>query len=159
MSAPQPSTPAIVKVGDTIPEWDLPRVSREKMKTLAPILADPNPIHWDVESVKRLGMGDRPINQGPSNMAYVMNMLAAWSGGHHNLRTIRVRFAGNVLGDDHLVARGSVTGVRTVDGRTLADCDVELAVVNGAVALAGTAVVDVTSHPTPEPPSDREAMT
>lgn len=133
-----------VRVGDRIPEWDLPRVSREKMKTLAPILADPNPIHWDLESVQELGMGDRPVNQGPNNMAYVMNMLAAWSGGHHNLRKIRVRFAGNVLGDDHVVARGAVTGVRVDGDRTLADCDVELVVVGGAIALSGTAVVDVT---------------
>jgi acyl dehydratase len=133
-----------VEVGDRIPEWHLPRVSREKMKTLAPILADPNPIHWDLETVRALGMGDRPINQGPNNMAYVMNMLAAWSGGHHHLRQLRVRFAGNVLGDDHVVARGAVTGLRTEGGRTVAECDVELVVVDGATALAGTALVDVT---------------
>lgn len=133
-----------VRVGDPIPEWDLPEVSREKMKTLAPILADPNPIHWDLEAVRELGMGDRPVNQGPNNMAYVMNMLAQWTGGHHNLRRLRVRFAGNVLGDDHVVARGSVTGVRDDDGRTLAECEVELAVVGGGVALSGTALVDVT---------------
>ena len=65
-----------VNPGDVLPEWDLPVVSREKMKTLAPILADPNPIHFDLESVRELGMGERPINQGPNNMAYVMNMLA-----------------------------------------------------------------------------------
>lgn len=141
----EPNAPtAGLGVGYVIPEWDLPTVSREKMKTLAPILADPNPIHWDVESVRDLGMGDRPINQGPNNMAYVMNMLAAWSGGHHNLRKIRVRFAGNVRGDDHVVARGSVTGLRAEAGRSLAECDVELVVVDGGRALVGTAVVDVT---------------
>ncbi|NYE35832.1 acyl dehydratase [Nocardioides cavernae] len=133
-----------VRVGDRLPEWDLPRVSREKMKTLAPILADPNPIHWDVDVVRGLGMGERPVNQGPSNMAYVMNMLAAWSGGHDRLRRLRVRFAGNVLGDDHVVARGVVSAVRDEGGRTVATCDVELVVVDGAVALTGTADVDVT---------------
>lgn len=133
-----------VEVGATIPEWELTSVSREKMKTLAPILADPNPIHFDLDVVRALGMGERPINQGPNNMAYVMNMLAAWTGGHQHLRRIRVRFQGNVLGDDHVVARGTVTGLRTEEGRTLADCDVELKVIGGAVALAGTATVDVT---------------
>jgi acyl dehydratase len=117
------------------------------MKTLAPILADPNPIHWDLDAVRALGMGERPVNQGPNNMAYVMNMLADWSGGHHTLRRLRVRFAGNVLGGDHVVARGVVTGVQEDDGRTLAECDVELVVVGGAVALTGTAVVDVTDLP------------
>ncbi|SVE18753.1 uncharacterized protein METZ01_LOCUS471607, partial [marine metagenome] len=27
------------------------------MKTMAVLIQDPNPIHWDVESVKRLGLG------------------------------------------------------------------------------------------------------
>jgi acyl dehydratase len=143
-----------VQVGERIPEWRLDEVSREKMKTLAPILADPNPIHWDVDSVRSLGMGERPVNQGPSNMAYVMNMLAAWAGGHRALRKLRVRFAGNVLGDDEVVARGVVTAVREDTGRTVAECDVELVVIGGAVALTGTAVVDVTDL-TP----DRGALT
>lgn len=133
-----------VQVGDAIPEWEVASVSREKMKTMALVLDDPNPIHFDLDVVRALGMGERPINQGPINMAYVMNMLAGWSGGQENLRKIRVRFRGNVLGDDHLVARGTVTGLREEDGATLAECDVELVVVDGTVALAGTATVDVT---------------
>lgn len=145
MTAPDTAaTGTAVRVGDPIPAWELPRVSREKMKTLAPILADPNPIHFDVDVVRALGMGDRPINQGPNNMAYVMNMLAAWSGGHRHLRRIRVRFLGNVLGDDHVVARGTVTGLTTEGGRTLAECEVELVVADRGPALSGTAVVDVT---------------
>jgi acyl dehydratase len=113
------------------------------MKTLAPILADPNPIHFDLASVRALGMGDRPINQGPSNLAYVMNMLAAWTGGHQHLRSIGVRFQANVLGGDRVVARGVVTVLREADGRVVADCDVEL-VDGDVVALCGTASVDVT---------------
>lgn len=133
-----------VAPGDNLPEWRLPAVSREKMKTMALVLDDPNPIHWDLDVVRGLGMGERPINQGPNNMAYVMNMLAAWSGDHARLRGLRVRFRANVLGDDEVVARGTVTALREEDGRTLADVDVELAVEGGAVALAGTATVDVT---------------
>ena len=144
------SGPAAVRAGDRIPEWDLAEVSPEKMKTLAPILADPNPIHWDLDAVRALGMGDRPVNQGPSNMAYVMNMLAAWAGGHHALRRLRVLFVGNVLGGDHVVARGTVTSVRRDGDRALAECDVELVVVGGAVALTGTALVDVTDAPAPQ---------
>lgn len=135
-----------VQVGDRLPEWRLPRVSREKMKTMALVLDDPNPIHWDLEVVRGLGMGDRPVNQGPNNMAYVMNMLAAWSGGHDRLRKLRVRFRANVLGDDEVVARGTVVALREVDGATLADLEVELAVEGGAVALAGSATVDVTGR-------------
>lgn len=133
-----------VHVGDQLPDWELPCVSREKMKTMALVLADSNPIHFDLDSVRSLGMGDRPINQGPNNLAYVMNMLSAWSGGPEHLRRVRVRFRSNVLGDDHVVARGTVTALRQEDDRTLAECDVELAVAGGQVALTGSATVDVT---------------
>lgn len=128
-------------VGDRLPEWRVPAVSAEKMKTTAALLADPNPIHWDTGAVRALGLGDRPINQGPLNMAYVMNMLAAFTGSHRRLRRFRVRFRGNVHAGDHLCAGGTVTALRTENGVRLADCDVELAVVGGPVVLAGSATV------------------
>lgn len=137
-----------VRAGDTIPAWELPAVSREKMKTMAMVLADSNPIHFDLDAVRSLGMGDKPVNQGPTNLAYVMNMLGGWSGSHERLRRITVRFRGNVLGDDHLVARGVVTEVREQDGAVLADCDVELVRLTDdgeVLALAGTATVDVSA--------------
>ncbi|TDD80945.1 protein dehydratase [Saccharopolyspora karakumensis] len=132
-----------VTVGARLPEWRVSAVSAEKMKTTAALLADPNPIHWDAEVVRVLGMGERPINQGPLNMAYVLNMLAAWSGGHDRLRRFRVRFRGNVFAGDELSAGGVVTGVRAEAGITLADCDVSLDVAGGATVLSGTATVVV----------------
>lgn len=132
-----------VHVGQLVPDWVVEEVSTEKMKTLAPILADSNPIHFDVEVVRALGMGDRPVNQGPTNLGYVMNMVAAWAGGLQHLREVAVRFQANVLGGDRVVARGVVTAVRQVDGQTLADLEVEL-VSAERVALKGTATVDVT---------------
>lgn len=152
-----------VQIGDTIPRWEIQSVSREKMKTMAALLADSNPIHFDLDSVRQLGMGDRPINQGPSNLGYLMNMLAAWTGGPQHLRKISVRFRNNVLGDDHVVARGVVTDVRVADGRTLADCDVELVVAGGDIALSGTATVDVTDRQeqadAPRPPIHQDTAT
>ena len=132
-----------VVVGEKLPDWEVESVSAEKMKTLAPILADSNPIHFDVDVVRALGMGDRPINQGPTNLGYVMNMVAAWAGGFQHVREVAVRFQANVLGGDRAVARGSVTAVREENGRSLADLAVELLAAD-RVALAGTAVVDVT---------------
>ncbi|MEV0595726.1 MaoC family dehydratase [Nonomuraea cavernae] len=130
-----------VAVGAELPEWHVPSVSAEKMKTTAALLADPNPIHFDAEAVRALGMGDRPVNQGPLNMGYVMNMLAAWSGGHDRLRRLRVRFLGNVFAGDQLRAGGVVTAVREENGDRLADCEVFLTVVGGEPVLKGTATV------------------
>ena len=70
------------------------------MKTLAAILRDPNPIHWDQEEVVRRGLGNRVINQGPTNLGYVMNMLMAWAG-QDCLEQINVRFTATVEEGDH----------------------------------------------------------
>lgn len=135
-----------MNVGDAIPEWELKAVSREKMKTMAALLADSNPIHYDVATVRALGMGERPVNQGPNNVGYVVNMLSAWAGGPQHVRRFRVRFLGNVLGDDRVVARGRVTALREEDGRLLAECAVELAVDGERPVLSGTATVDITER-------------
>ena len=54
-------------VGDSIPEWEMASVSPERMRTMAAILRDPNPLHWDRDAVDALplGLGKRTINQGP----------------------------------------------------------------------------------------------
>ncbi len=126
-----------------IPPLNIPSVSAEKMKTMAALLNDSNPIHYDIDAVKALGMGERPINQGPNNMAYVMTMLSQWAGGHDRLRDFDVRFLGNVAAEDAVRASGTVTAIREIDDVTVADCAVRLDIVGGACVLEGPAVVAV----------------
>ena len=130
-----------VTVGTELPAWDVPAVSAEKMKTMAALLADPSPIHFDVVTLRALGMGDRPVNQGPLNMGYVMNAVTGWAGGPDRLRRLRVRFLGTVLAGQALLVTGAVTAVREQDGKTLADCDVALSVVGGEAVVSGSATV------------------
>ena len=118
---------AAVTVGTELPVYDIPSVSAEKMKTMAALLSDPTAIHWDVATLQALGMGDRPINQGPLNMGYVMNAVTDWAGGADRLRRLRVR--------------ATVTALREEDGARLADCDVVLEVVEGDPVVSGTATV------------------
>ena len=40
--------------GDRIPEWVMESVSAERMRTMAAILRDPNPLHWDRDAVAAL---------------------------------------------------------------------------------------------------------
>jgi acyl dehydratase len=108
------------------------------------LIQDPNPIHWDVEAVRRLGLGDKPINQGPNNMAYVVNALASWVGGIEKFRNLKVRFLGNVYAGDRLTVVGSVTDIDEVKGDTLATCDVQLVrgdIGDEDVVMAGQASV------------------
>ena len=136
---------AAVTVGTELPVYDIPSVSAEKMKTMAALLSDPTAIHWDVATLQALGMGDRPINQGPLNMGYVMNAVTDWAGGPERLRRLKVRFLGNVLAGHHLRVRATVTELREEDGARQADCDVVLEVIGGDTAgdpvVSGTATV------------------
>ncbi|SDC71977.1 Acyl dehydratase [Geodermatophilus telluris] len=128
-------------VGTELPVYEVASVSAEKMKTMAALLSDPTPIHWDVATLQALGMGDRPVNQGPLNMGYVMNAVTAWAGGPGSLRRLRVRFLGTVLAGQHLRVRGTVSALREEDGVRLADCDVVLEVVDGEPVVSGSATV------------------
>ena len=65
------------KAGDELTPFVIESVSPDAMRDWSVFLADPNPIHLDVEVVKAKGLGDKRINQGPINVAYMMNMLMA----------------------------------------------------------------------------------
>lgn len=132
-----------VTVGTRIPDWVVESVPAANMKTMAFVLRDPNPIHWDAETVRRMGLGDRVINQGPTNQAYVVNALIAWLGDSTRIRSITVRFRANVYAGDRVTAGGVVTDVREDGGQRLADCDVWLHKEDGSDALVGTATVVV----------------
>ena len=128
----------IPSVGDELPRLVIESVDAEKMKTMAALLADSNPIHWDVDTVRELGMGDQPVNQGPNNLGYVMNMLGDWAGGAESIQKIRVRFLDNVFAGDRLEAGGTVTAV---DGDGSVECDVWLARDGTHPVLAGSATL------------------
>ena len=130
-----------VSVGDEVPAWDMPRVLPERMRTMAAILRDPYPVHWDRSVVAAMGLGERTINQGPLGLSYMINMLHAWTG-HESIRGLTMTFPLPVFEDDHVVARGSVTAVRQEGSETLADCDIWLDR-DGDRPLVGTATVVV----------------
>lgn len=114
-----------VTAGDAIPEWVMPSVRPERMRTMAAILRDPNPVHWDPEVCAKLGFGQHVINQGPLGLSYIINMLHAWAGPD-SLRRIVMRFPQVVLDEDRVAARGRVTSIDESNGQTLAQCEVWL---------------------------------
>jgi acyl dehydratase len=130
-----------MKVGDALPELRIP-VRAEAMPLWAAALRDPNPIHIDPAAVRALGLGDRVINQGPINVGYLVNMLAAaFVGG--TLERIEVKFRANVFGGDVAVASGTITAVNHADGVERVVCDIKLTIEGGDTALTGTATVRV----------------
>ncbi|MGH9269857.1 MAG: MaoC family dehydratase [Ilumatobacteraceae bacterium] len=137
MNAPKP-----IAVGDQVPPWTMASVDAARMKTMAALLRDPYPVHWDRVGNAGLGIGHRVINQGPLNVGYLVNMLIAWAGPS-SVRRLTLAFGRPVLDGDHLTARGVVTDL---DGQRMATCDVWLDR-DGEHVVTGTAVVDVTTAP------------
>lgn len=146
------------RAGDEIPSWTMESVDREKMKTMAGLLEDTNLIHTDAAVVAALGLGDRPVNQGPVNLAYALNMLAEWSGGFDTLAEVKVRFLANVFSEDRVTAHGRVLSVGDAPeagdvgdgggaggGARVAECEIRLEGPAGTV-IQGTASVRL-SHP------------
>ena len=94
----------MIVVGDVIPPWVMPSVDPARMKTMAAILRDPYPVHWDRVANEALGLGGRVINQGPLNLGYIANMLMTWTGPA-SIRRLTVGFGRPVLDGDR-VGRG-----------------------------------------------------
>ena len=120
-----PTDAPLDMAGTVVPEWAMPEVDPQRMKTMAAILRDPYEIHWDPSATSSIGLGERVVNQGPLNLSYVTNMLLAWQGPA-SVRRLRVRFTSPVFGGDDVTARGQVIATETVDGERRAVCDVGL---------------------------------
>jgi acyl dehydratase len=128
-------------VGDAVPGLRVADIDADKIKIMALILRDPNPIHFDLDAVRAAGLGDREVNQGGVTMAYIVNMLAAWAGSRSAVRTIDCRFSANVFAGDEILVGGTVTGVRPEAGRYLVECEVWADRADGTRAIGGRATV------------------
>jgi acyl dehydratase len=134
-----------VQVGDDIPSWTMESVDPARMRTMAAILRDPYPVHWDRDGNAAIGLPGRVINQGPLNLGYVVNMLLAWAGPAC-VRRLSVSFGRPVLDGDRVTAGGRVTDVSITDDEQRATCDVWLDR-DGEHVVTGTAVVTLGPAP------------
>ena len=93
------------------------------MRTMAAILRDPNPVHWDPSLVDSLPfeVGKKTINQGPLGLSYMINMLHDWAGPGC-VKRIFMTFPHIVLSEDRVIAKGRVT---QIDGTDI-ECDIWL---------------------------------
>jgi acyl dehydratase len=114
-----------VEVGDSIPPWTMDNVTPERMKTVAAILRDPTPIHWDRSVTRAIGFDGRLLNQSPINLGYIVNMLMAWAGPTC-IRRLRTEFPLPVLDGDCVTAGGIVKAIDTKGDVTIAECEIWL---------------------------------
>jgi acyl dehydratase len=133
-----------ITIGLELPTWEVEEVNAEKMKTMALVFRDPSPIHWDTSVVAALGMGDRPINQGPVSLSYVANMLIVWLGDPSRIMSLKARFLANVASGESVRAGGRVISILEVNGERRALCDIWLVrSQDDRPVISGTAVVRI----------------
>jgi 3-hydroxybutyryl-CoA dehydratase len=131
-----------MNAGDMLKPFRIASVSPEGMKAWAKFLHDPNPIHLDPAVVKAKGLGDRVINQGPANLAYLINMLhSAIPGGF--IESLEVRYVDNVFGGEAVEAGGTVKDVSAHGSKRRISCDVWLRADARGAVLTGTATVAI----------------
>ena len=133
-----------IKEDDEIPSLNIPSVDPQKMKTMAALLRDPYPIHWDTEGNEKMGIKGKVVNQGPLNLSYLVNMLMDWQG-QDCIRRLTVRFTGWVLGEDTLSAHGKVISIDNTNNELLAECEIWLER-DGERLLEGKATVALTDN-------------
>ena len=118
---PGPST----SDGAPLPTLVVDNVGVDRMKTMAALLRDPYPVHWDPEALQAAGLGDKPINQGPLNVSYIANLLMSWAG-ESAIRRLTLSFNGIVLAGDTVTAAGAVDETFEEAGETRHRCTVWL---------------------------------
>lgn len=124
-----------VRPGDALP-IRLTKVGAAPMRIMAEVLCDPNPIHLDPVAAAAAGLGDRVINQGPANLAYIFNMLRE-AFPQYRIASFDSRFLANVR-DGDIVEAGGV--VRSVDAAGIL-CDAWLRSTNGTDAVRASALL------------------
>lgn len=127
-------------VGNTLTPIRIEAISTETMKDWAVFLRDPNPIHLDVEVVKEKGLGDAVINQGPINVAYVMNMLMANFPGC-TIESMNSRFTDNAYGGEAVETFGTITHIENTTSGQRVTCELGLKADARSFVISGDATV------------------
>lgn len=140
MNGAAPLTGAAIAVGTDLPPYSIAAVDPESMKLWAAFLRDPNPIHLDPRAVQAKGLGDKVINQGPANLAYIITMLQRTLPGSI-LVSLEVRYAGSVFGGDAVEAGGKITEVAREASGLRIGCEVWLRANDRDPAITGQAVL------------------
>ena len=95
-----------VKVGEELPERSNV-LDRAQLVQYAGASGDFNPIHWNEEFAKRVGLPG-VISHGMFTMALVARLVGEWAGDPGAVERISVQFRKEVRPGEKVVARGRI---------------------------------------------------
>ncbi|MFF0051097.1 MaoC/PaaZ C-terminal domain-containing protein [Streptomyces sp. NPDC005498] len=117
---------------------ELPKISRTTLALYAGASGDHNPMHIDIDVAKSAGMDD-VFSHGMLNMAYLGRLLTANFAQEH-IRSFSVRFTSITPLYGKPTATATATVAKAEDGLT--HLDLTMALEDGTITLAGTAVIE-----------------
>ncbi len=119
--------------GFILKDWEF-LVPQESMDAWAVILDDPNPIHLDANAVKKIGLGDKTINQGPANIAYILNMIEK-NFPNSQILKMNNKMTDSVLEGDLVIVSGKITETKVEGDQFIASCSVQLTIGEDKIAV------------------------
>lgn len=102
-----------LKVGKNLSPYVIESVSRESMRLVAALMDDPNPIHFDTDSLSSPGLGDRLVTQGPMVVGYLLTMIAKNIGRADSIVHSKARFLDSVFEGDRVECTGTITAIHS----------------------------------------------
>ncbi|WP_255197616.1 MaoC family dehydratase [Halorarius litoreus] len=109
----------------------------DDMKLIAALLQDPYPPHYDPRRAEELGYPGL-LNQGPANLAYMLQPIVRELGAPSDLASFDTRFHDMVFEDETVTVTATVEEKRPADDDGLVEFSVVLAKENGETAVDGT---------------------
>ena len=125
------------KIGDTLENWSL-SVLQENMNLWAEILDDPNPIHLDVNSVKSIGLGEKTINQGHANIAYIINAIDQ-NFPDSEIIKLNNKMTDSIVEGDQVNVSGYIENISTKNDSIIITCRLKLNVGQEKVSVISEA--------------------
>jgi len=130
---------ASLHVGDEIPSYTTPSISRTTLALFAGASGDHNPMHIDIDFAKKFGMED-VFAQGMLSMAYLGRLLTNLVP-QTAIRQYGVRFGAITNLRDKITCSGKVLEKYEENGEKLVKLEVTATNQDGDVKLSGQAVV------------------
>lgn len=119
---------------------ELPPISRTTLALFAGASGDHNPIHIDIDIAKAAGFDD-VFAHGMLSMAYLGRLLTMIVP-QEKVRSFATRFTAITPVHGTPTCTAQVSRVEEVDGVVLHHLDLQVALSDGTVTLAGSAVVE-----------------
>ena len=128
-----------IQVGDALPSFETPPISRLTLALYCGASGDHNPIHVDTDFAKAAGMPD-VFSHGMLSMAWLGQVLTRWVP-QIAIRDYSVRFAAITQVGERISCAGKVLEKFERDGQRCMRVELSSANQDGQIKLKGEAVI------------------